>query len=82
MPGGEWEGLADEDEVEKFASTPFGSELVQEWGDDADVNLARVQARILRIEANTSPAAIETMWAWFDELPSSQAKAVLQALAE
>jgi len=82
LPGGEWEGMADEDELEKFATTPEGAELVQEWDDDADVNLARVQARILRIEANTSPGAIEVMWSWFDSLPSSQARTVLRALAQ
>lgn len=81
-PGKEYEGLAGEDELERFASTPEGAELVALWDDDADVNLGRVQARMSRIEANTSPAAIEIMWDWFDELPSSQAKAVFQALAE
>jgi len=82
IPGKEYEGLAGEDELEKFASTPEGAELVALWDDDADINLARVQARLSRIEANTSPAAIEVMWDWFDELPSSQAKAVFQTLAE
>jgi len=56
--------------------------LVALWDDDADVNLGRVQARLSRIEANTSPAAIETLWDWFDNLPSAQAKAVLQELAQ
>jgi hypothetical protein len=81
QPGREWETLADEDELENFSSTPEGAELVSLWGDDADVNLGRVQARLSRIEANTSPAAIETLWDWFDNLPSAQAKAVLQELA-
>jgi len=81
LPRNEWETLADEDEVENFASTPEGAELVALWDDDADVNLGRVQARLSRIEANTSPAAIEVLWDWFDELPSSQAKAVFQVLA-
>ncbi len=82
QPGNEWEGMADEDELENFASTPEGAELVALWDDDADVNLGRVQARLSRIEANTSPAAIETLWDWFDNLPSAQAKAVLQVLAQ
>ena len=82
LPGNEYEGMADEDELENFSSTPEGAELVQEWDDDADINLERVQARLSRIEANTSPAAIETLWDWFDNLPSAQAKAVLQVLAQ
>ncbi len=81
LPGNEYEGLAGEDELEQFATTPEGQELVALWDDDADVNLGRVQARLSRIEANTSPAAIETLWDWFDNLPSAQAKAVLQELA-
>ena len=81
LPGNEYEGLADEYELAKFATTPEGQELVELWDDDADVNLGLVQARLSRIEANTSPAAIETLWDWFDNLPSAQAKAVLQELA-
>jgi len=79
---GEYEGLSGEDALEKFATTPEGAELVALWNEDAEENLARVQARLARIESNTSPGAIETLWDWFDGLPSAQAKAVLQVLAE
>ena len=80
-PRNEWETLADDDELENFAGTPGGEELVALWDDDADTNLGRVQARLERIEANVSPAGLETLWNWFDSLNSGQAKAVLAELA-
>ncbi len=77
----ELEAWASDDELEEFATTPEGAELVSAWGDEADDRLGMIQARLSRIEANISPAAIDTMWAWFDSLPSAQAKAVYQVLA-
>ena len=66
-------------EVERFATTPEGAELVQEWGDDADARLSMIQTRLLRLE---DAGDIEAAWAWFDALPSPQAKAVLKVLAQ
>ncbi len=72
---------ASEADLERFASTPEGAELVQEWRSRAGRNLATVRTRMERMLGRMSPGEEETALDWFDELPPAQAKAVLRALA-
>jgi len=74
----EYETYASDDEVEQFATTQEGSELVSEWGDSADHRLGIIQARLLRME---DTADMSAAWEWFDSITPAQAKAVLQELA-
>jgi len=74
----EFSTYASDDELERFASTPEGRELISEWGSSADHRLGVIQARLLRMEDATD---MEAAWTWFDALPSAQAKAVLRELA-
>jgi len=75
----EYETWASDADLEQFATTPEGSELVSEWGSSADHRLGVIQARLLRME---DTADMSAAWAWFDALPPTSAKAVLKALAQ
>ena len=79
-PGGSVR-VANETDLERFASTPEGAELVQEWRSRAGRNLATVRTRMERMLGRMSPGEEETALDWFDELSPAQAKAVLRALA-
>lgn len=79
VEGGRFE-VADAGQLEAFASTPEGAELAAEWGGKAGINLGFVQARIERMIAD-DPDGMEPVLDWFDDLSSSEAKAVLQVLA-
>jgi hypothetical protein len=68
-------------ELEVFASTEEGSALEQEWGSRAARNLGTARARIDLMLGSMSDADRKAASEWFEALPSSQAKAVLQALA-
>jgi hypothetical protein len=70
---------ASEADLERFATTEEGAQLVKEWGKDAGRRLATVRARIDRmlIGGGDMEAAVE----WFDQLTSAEAKSVLTALA-
>jgi len=70
---------ANVEDVNLFATTPEGAELVSEWGIDADINLGILQARLSRMEANTD---MGKAFDWFDSLSSEQAKTVIQVLAQ
>ena len=72
---------ASEIDLQRFASTPEGAELVQEWRGRAGRKLGSVRARMERMLDNMSPGEEETALAWFDNLTAAQAKAVLRTLA-
>jgi hypothetical protein len=68
-------------EVERCAAADeVNAELTKEWGKDPGKSLAKLQDRINGMIAADS-AAIDKALAWFDGLPTKQAKAVLKALA-
>jgi hypothetical protein len=68
--------LASAVDVERFATSDVGKELVREWAGQAPKKLAIVQARTERL-LRTGEEAIE----WFETLPTAQAKAVIMVLA-
>lgn len=68
--------LASQADVERFATSDVGKELVKEWGGNARKKLAIVQARTERL-LHVDDAAHE----WFESLPVAQAKAVIKVLA-
>ena len=73
--------MASQEELQRFASTPEGAELVAEWRSRAGRKIGDVRARMERILDGMSPAEEEKALDWFDALSSPQAKAVLRALA-
>ena len=73
--------VASEADLQRFASTEEGAELVTEWGSRAGRKIGDVRARMERMLDGMSPAEEEKALTWFDALPSPQAKAVLKTLA-
>jgi hypothetical protein len=67
---------ASETDVERFATSDVGAELVKEWGGRARKKLALIQARAGRM-MQISDEAIR----WFEKLPTAQAKAVIRVMA-
>lgn len=65
-------------DVERFASTPEGAELVDEWGHTAPARIALVQARFSRlVESMKSQADKAIFLAWFNSLSARVAKSIL-----
>jgi hypothetical protein len=70
---------ASEADLERFATTEEGSQLVKAWGKDAGQKLATVRARIDRmlLSGGDMEVAIE----WWNGLTSAEAAGLLRALA-
>jgi hypothetical protein len=70
---------ANDADIERFATTEEGAQLVKEWGRDVGRKLAIVCARLDRMLLNGGDmdAALE----WFEDLTSAEAKSILTALA-
>ncbi len=81
MPPGGSARAASEADLQRFASTPEGAELVKEWRGRAGRKLGVVRQRIDLMLKAMSPADMDRAMAWFDGLPPAQAKAVLKGLA-
>ena len=81
LPIGGYVREASEADLQRFASTEEGAELVAEWRSRAGRKLGSIRARMERMLDNMSAGEEETALNWFDDLPSPQAKAVLRALA-
>lgn len=67
-------------EIQRFAETAEGQELVDEWADDAGHKLAVLKTRMARIidaMSNDERAEAEQM---LDELPTADVKAIYKAL--
>lgn len=67
-------------EIQRFAETTEGQELVDEWADEAGHKLAVLQSRMARIMdamSNEERAEAEHM---LDELPTADVKAIYKAL--
>jgi hypothetical protein len=69
---------ASDGDIERFATTEEGAQLVKEWGRDAGRRLATVRARIDRMLLS---GGMEAAVDWFDGLTSAEAKSVLTAIA-
>jgi hypothetical protein len=67
---------ASQEDIDRFANSDVGTELVKEWGGRAPKKLALLRARVERLTARTSDEAI----AWFESLPLAQAKAVINVM--
>ncbi len=72
---------ADAGELQHFATTEEGAELVQEWRSRAGRKVGTIHDRVQRILGGMSPGEEETALAWFDNLTAAQAKSVLRGLA-
>ena len=70
---------ATEAQVQTFATSDIGGELVQEWGRNAPKKLAQVRASIDQMIMRGGN--LEGAIAWFDKLPAEQAKAIVRSLA-
>lgn len=70
---------ASEAQVETFATSDIGGELVQEWGRNAPKKLAMVRASIDQMIMRGGN--LDSAFAWFDKLPAEQAKAIVRSLA-
>jgi len=70
---------ANDADIERFATTEEGAQLVKEWGRDVGRRLPIVCARLDRMLLNGGDmnAAVE----WFEDLTSAEAKSILTALA-
>jgi hypothetical protein len=66
-------------DIDRFASTPEGAELVKEWGRHAGKKVAVVSGRIERMLSQGTD--MNTAAAWLDGLSSAEAKAIWRALA-
>ena len=67
--------------LREFASTEEGARLLEEWGRGAARNLGIVRGRLaLMLQSMTEPDR-SAATAWFDGLPTGQARAVLKSLA-
>jgi hypothetical protein len=67
---------ASQEDIDRFANSDVGTELVKEWAGRAPKKLALLQGRVERLTARTSDEAI----AWFESLPLAQAKAVINVM--
>ncbi len=72
---------ADAGELQHFATTEEGAELVQEWRSRAGRKVGTIHDRVQRILGGMSAGEQETALAWFDNLTAAQAKSVLRGLA-
>jgi hypothetical protein len=59
---------ATEGEVAKFATTPAGKAMVDEWGSDAAENVAKLRARAARLTEQMYEDEAEDFWDWFEDL--------------
>jgi hypothetical protein len=71
---------ASDADVTRFASTPEGAELVNEWGYRANRNVAIIRDRVSRILGRMEAEDIDAATAWFDALPPSHAAAIYRML--
>jgi phage-related tail protein len=71
---------ASEADLQRFATTEEGAQLVKEWGKDAGKKLATVRTRFDRMRRHGG-GDMEAALSWFDQLTSDEAGGVLRALA-
>ncbi len=81
VPPGGSARAASEADLQRFASTPEGAELVKEWGGRAGRKLGVLGQRVDLMLDAMSPADEDRAIDWFDALPPAQKKAVLKGLA-
>ena len=72
---------ADAGELQHFATTEEGAELVQEWRSRAGRKVGTIHDRVQRILGGMSDGEQEKALTWFDNLTAAQAKSVLRGLA-
>ena len=70
---------ASEAQVQTFATSDIGGDLIKEWGSRAPQKLAMVQASFNQIIARGGDVGLALEW--FDQLPAAQAKAIIRGLA-
>jgi hypothetical protein len=59
---------ASEGEIKKFAATPAGRAMVDEWGSDAAEKVAKLRTRAARLTEQMYEDEAGDFWDWFEEL--------------
>jgi hypothetical protein len=80
-PAPEVSSPADSGALSRFTAVEDGKALVEQWGVEAPARVARVQARSDRLLKSMSHEQRGAALRWFDNLPSNQARAVLEQLS-
>jgi len=68
-------------DLENFATTPWGSALVQEWGSEAIDRLGTLRARLLRAMMKLDEDAQLDLNIWLDNLSDAAAMAVFRRMS-
>lgn len=76
-----WADPASTSDLERFASSPVGAELLDEWGSDGPVRVATVWNRVNRLRDALDDEA-DDFFRWFDDLSPVEAKAIVEAIAQ
>lgn len=79
LPGYDGEPASRED-LRRFAESDV-SDLLDEWGADSAVHLARVHERTDRILKKLTPDVRDYLLNWFNHLPTQAARTVVKRLA-
>lgn len=69
---------ASEADIQRFAGSDIGGDLVKDWGRQAGAKLALVRSRL---ETMMMKPGMEQALDWFEGLPPAQARAVMKALS-
>lgn len=70
---------ATQTQIQAFAGSDIGGDLVKEWGSQAPRKLAMVQASVNQMIMRGGDVGLALEW--FDNLPAAQAKAIIRGLA-
>ena len=68
-------------DLETFASTPWGSALIQEWGSEAIDRLGTLRARLLRALMKLDEDGQLDLNVWLDNLSNAAAMAVFRRMS-
>ena len=72
---------ASKGEVDLFAKTPAGKDLVAEWSSFAPEKVAILRARAARLTDRLTDEEAIALWDWLDNVPAPVAKAVFLKMA-